>query len=278
MQLNISLVLSSGGIRAAAHIGLLIFLEEQQNINIKHIIGSSGGAVIGGLYASGLSSAEIKKIFLDIKNPGFFIEYDLWSLFKGTGLFPGKKLRNKLNVFLRDQHIANVKRCDLSIVTTHVRSGNPIVFTTRNTAHSYINLADLVAASSAIPAVFRTRPIPMSGYGDDNFYDGGISDCLPINYAYDDLVDKILVSNVASQVDDDKVTSKIDALLCAYESLWDSHINQSISEAEYLLGNKLTVLTPKMRGGTIFDVKRIPEFIEAGYDNAKAVLTPLLAI
>ena len=131
MQLNISLVLSSGGIRAAAHIGLLIFLEEQQNINIKHIIGSSGGAVIGGLYASGLSSAEIKKIFLDIKNPGFFIEYDLWSLFKGTGLFPGKKLRNKLNVFLRDQHIANVKRCDLSIVTIHVRSGNPIGFTTR---------------------------------------------------------------------------------------------------------------------------------------------------
>jgi len=276
--LDITLVLSSGGIRAAAHIGLLTYLLEHNNINIKHIVGSSGGAVIGGLYASGLSPAEIKKIFLDIKNPGFFIEYDLWSLFNGTGLFPGKKLRNKLNRFLKDQYMVNIKQIDLSIVTTHVRTGDPILFTTRNTSHAYINLADLIAASSAIPAIFRTRPIPMSGYGGDHFYDGGIADCLPIHYCYNDQVDRILVSNVASGVDEDIVRGKIDAIFSAYESLWDSHIDKSISEAQYLLEDKLTLLTPKMRGGTIFDVKRIPEFIEAGYQNAKAVLEPLLAI
>lgn len=276
--MDITLVLSSGGIRAAAHIGLLTYLSEHNNIHIKHVIGSSGGAVVGGLYASGLSPAEIKDIFLNIKSPNFFIEYDIWSLFKGTGLFPGKKFRNKLNKFLSDQYMLHVKRCDLSIVTTHVRSGEPVVFTTKNHSHDFINLADVVVASSSIPAVFRTRPIPMSGYGGDCFYDGGIADCLPIKYAYDDISDKIIVSNVANSIDEDIVRGKLDAIFAAYESLWDSHINTSISEARYKLGNKLEILTPKMKGGTIFDVKRIPEFIEAGYYNAKAVLEPLLAI
>ena len=276
--MDITLVLSSGGIRAAAHIGLITYLSEHNNINIKHIIGSSGGAVVGGLYASGLSPAAVKDIFLGIKSPSFFIEYDLWSLFKGTGLFPGKKFRNKLNKFLNNQYMLRVKKCDLSIVTTHVRSGEPVVFTTKNRSHDFINLADVIVASSAIPAVFRTRPIPMSGYGADHFYDGGIADCLPINYAYDDIVDKVIVSNVANSVDEDIVTGKLDAIFAAYESLWDSHINSNISEARYRLGNRLEILTPKMKGGTIFDVKRIPEFIEAGYYNAKAVLDPLLAI
>jgi NTE family protein len=55
---RVGLVLSGGGARGAAHIGVLKVLEEQR-IPVHAIAGTSMGAVVGGLYASGLSAAEI---------------------------------------------------------------------------------------------------------------------------------------------------------------------------------------------------------------------------
>ena len=58
---KIGLVLSGGGARGAAHIGVLKYLEEQR-IPIDVIAGTSMGAIVGGLYASGLSADEIAEI------------------------------------------------------------------------------------------------------------------------------------------------------------------------------------------------------------------------
>lgn len=55
---KIGLVLSGGGARGAAHIGVLKYLEEQR-IPIDVIAGTSMGAIVGGFYASGLSADEI---------------------------------------------------------------------------------------------------------------------------------------------------------------------------------------------------------------------------
>src|SRR5690348_8104223 len=59
---RIGLVLSGGGARGAAHVGVLRVLE-QMHIPIDAIAGTSMGAVVGGLYASGLSADEIQKVF-----------------------------------------------------------------------------------------------------------------------------------------------------------------------------------------------------------------------
>ena len=58
---RIGLVLSGGGARGVAHIGVLKVLEEQ-HVPIDAIAGTSMGAVVGGLYASGLSAREIEAI------------------------------------------------------------------------------------------------------------------------------------------------------------------------------------------------------------------------
>ena len=58
---RIGLVLSGGGARGAAHIGVLKVLEENR-IPVHAIAGSSMGAVVGGLYASGLSSKATAKL------------------------------------------------------------------------------------------------------------------------------------------------------------------------------------------------------------------------
>ncbi|HAS34936.1 MAG TPA: patatin, partial [Flavobacteriales bacterium] len=60
---SVGLVLSGGGSKGLAHIGVIKALEERQ-IPIDFITGTSTGAIIGGLYASGYTAEEIQAIFL----------------------------------------------------------------------------------------------------------------------------------------------------------------------------------------------------------------------
>src|SRR6202048_3043389 len=62
---RIGLVLSGGGARGAAHVGVLKVLE-QLHIPIDAVAGTSMGAVVGGLYASGLSPREIESIMTSL--------------------------------------------------------------------------------------------------------------------------------------------------------------------------------------------------------------------
>ena len=65
-DVSVGLVLSGGGAKGLAHIGVLKALEEN-NIPIDYITGSSMGALIGALYASGYSPIEIEAMVLSEK-------------------------------------------------------------------------------------------------------------------------------------------------------------------------------------------------------------------
>src|SRR4029450_13436840 len=58
---RVGLVLSGGGARGAAHVGVLKVLDEM-HVPVDAIAGTSMGAVVGGLYASGMSGAEIQTL------------------------------------------------------------------------------------------------------------------------------------------------------------------------------------------------------------------------
>ncbi|HMY36766.1 MAG TPA: patatin-like phospholipase family protein, partial [bacterium] len=62
---RIGLVLSGGGARGMAHIGVLKILDELR-IPVDVIAGTSAGAIVGGMYASGMDVAEIEKFARDI--------------------------------------------------------------------------------------------------------------------------------------------------------------------------------------------------------------------
>ena len=70
---SVAVVLGGGGAHAIAHLGVLEELE-RQHVQIDLIVGTGIGGVIGGLYASGLTTAEIREFFVftdweDIFNP-----------------------------------------------------------------------------------------------------------------------------------------------------------------------------------------------------------------
>lgn len=62
---GVGLVLSGGGARGAAHIGVLKVLERER-IPVSHIGGTSMGAIVGGLYAAGYSPEEIEAVLVSI--------------------------------------------------------------------------------------------------------------------------------------------------------------------------------------------------------------------
>ena len=65
LQLNaqsVGVVLSGGGAKGLAHIGVIRALEEN-NIPIDYIAGTSIGAIVGGLYAAGYTTEEMEQLF-----------------------------------------------------------------------------------------------------------------------------------------------------------------------------------------------------------------------
>ena len=62
---GITLVLSGGGARGAAHVGVLEVLEENR-IPVARVIGTSMGSIVGGLYATGWSPADLRRLFTEI--------------------------------------------------------------------------------------------------------------------------------------------------------------------------------------------------------------------
>src|SRR5574340_422879 len=62
---KIGVVFGGGGAKGAAHIGVLKVLEEQK-IPVDYIAGTSMGAIVGALYASGLSADELEKVITSI--------------------------------------------------------------------------------------------------------------------------------------------------------------------------------------------------------------------
>lgn len=62
--MSLGLCLSGGGVKGAAHIGVIKALEEE-NIKPDFISGTSSGSIVATLYAVGYSAEEIKKIFIE---------------------------------------------------------------------------------------------------------------------------------------------------------------------------------------------------------------------
>jgi NTE family protein len=154
------LVLSGGGARGIAHIGVIKALEEQQ-ITITHIAGSSAGAIVGALYAAGCGWREML---------GFFKTVELFSISNFATNKPGfvdpEKFYDRfLDFFPKDDFETLEKQ--LYITATNILDGSLSVF------HKG-ELIRPILASSAFPGVFAPVKIN-NGY----YVDGGILNNFP---------------------------------------------------------------------------------------------------
>ena len=213
-NLKVALVLSGGGVKGYAHLGVLRVLE-RENIKIDYITGTSIGALIGTLYSIGYSVDEIEK-FLDDINVSSFLE----TVTDNTNLSLEKKeslkkysaylsFDNELNFsfpkglkgtgeeyLILKKILGKYEYMDsfdnfpipLRIVATNLNTGETKAF-------SKGDVAKVLIASMAIPSIFE--PMKIDG---EIYVDGLVSRNLPVEEAYEMGADIVIASDIGAPV------------------------------------------------------------------------------
>ncbi len=161
---KVSLVLSGGGARGIAHIGVIEELEKQ-GFEIKSISGTSIGAVVGGVYAMG-KMEEYKKWLYTLDYLKLFNLLDF--TFSKQGLIKGDKFFEIVNESIPDMNIEDL-RINYTATATDITNNREFVFTEGS-------VYDAVRASVSFPTVFT--PVEK---GDMVLIDGGIVNNVPIS-------------------------------------------------------------------------------------------------
>lgn len=207
---RVGLVLGGGGARGAAHIGVLKELEKQR-IPIDAVAGTSMGAIVGGLYASGMTPAELETLVNSIDWADAFVdgpdretlsyrrkqddaaypvrlEFGIsdGDLLTPKGLIQGQKLQ----VILREQ-LLNVRTEDFDELPTPFRAVASDIATGEAYVMSKGDLALALRASMSAPGIFA--PVTVDGRA---LVDGGLVGNLPIDVMQQMDVDVIIAVDV----------------------------------------------------------------------------------
>ena len=180
MSKKLGLALGSGGARGVAHAGLLKALEEQ-GIRPDYIAGCSMGAVVGGVYASGVCAEKIYEIVKTLKKRDI-IGINPAALSQ-MAILRSSKVRSFLCEHLAVQNIEDfpIKFC---CNATDVLSGKPYFFYSGDAALA-------IQASSTIPAVFS--PVK---FEDKLLVDGGCTCRVPIRAVKEMGADVVIAMDV----------------------------------------------------------------------------------
>ena len=163
-QAVIGLALGGGASKGFAHIGVIKVLEEN-NIPIKIVTGTSAGALVGSLYASGMNAPRLQREAENLQRA------DLVDLTLSTsGFIRGEKLQNYINRKVGNRPMQQFP-IKFAAVATDFESGKPVVFNVGNAGQA-------VRASASIPNVFQPVVI-----GSRKYVDGGLSQPVPVSAA-----------------------------------------------------------------------------------------------
>ncbi|HIE54447.1 MAG TPA: hypothetical protein EYP90_04575 [Chromatiaceae bacterium] len=210
---KIGLVLSGGGARGAAHVGVLKVIDEL-HIPVDFIAGTSMGAIIGGLYASGMSAEEIEQALAKVdwadvlrddtirSELSFRRKNDDRDFLQNTGIgirdgevkLPFGLLQGQKLLLLLKQLTRPVSGIgdfdDLAIpfraVATDIVTGQAVVI-------GKGDLALAMRASASIPSIFAA--VELDG---KLLVDGGVSDNLPVKVVRDMGADLLIVVDIST--------------------------------------------------------------------------------
>lgn len=274
---KIALVLSGGGAKGAAHIGVLKVLEKYQ-VPIDIIVGTSVGSIVGGMYSVGYSPDEIEKTVLNLKFNSLLtnskdrnlknieekIENDKYpftmSIDKNLklsfpmGILNGENIYLQLkDIFSRAENIKNFNELPIEYraITTDLQTGKEVIL-------SDGDLAIATFKSMAIPSFLE--PIK----DENKFYvDGGVVNNFPIDVAISLGADIIIAVDITAE------TSKINEksnLVTILDKLATYNGNRK-TETHKKLADLLIV--PDVKDHDTIDFGNLNELVVAGEDAAE---------
>ncbi len=281
--MSVGLVLSGGGAKGIAHIGVIKALEEH-NIPIDFVAGTSMGAIVGGLYSMGFTTDEMLKL---IESPEFNYwatgninpEYEYYfakneptpafttvnfgdrDSTQVTSMLPTSLISplpmNFGFMMIFSAYTAQING-DFNNLFVPFRCVTSDVYTKRKVVCRSGQLGDAIRASMTFPLVFR--PIEMNG---TLMYDGGIYDNFPVDVMKSDFAPDIIIGVNVTNAD---TKPKANDVIQQLEDMIIQNNDYSLPAEE---GIKIQV---DVSDFNLLDFGKAPLIYQRGYEKAMEMI------
>ncbi len=246
----VGLALSGGTAKSVTHVGVIKALVEA-GIPISYIAGTSGGSIVGSMYASGMPISTMEVVATNMS----------WRKLVSIRLTRlGFISSQRIEDFVRET-IGNLHFEDLSVpcgfVATNLVSGDRKVFRTGPVARA-------VRASCSIPQIYL--PVEIDG---EYYVDGGLSQYLPVETAQEIGAEFVIASHLAPIDPTYRRPQNILQLVVQVTGLM-ARKNFPLSEAKADF-----VVHPNVDAYSSFDFEHAAEMIEIGYDATRRLVADL---
>ena len=266
------LVLGGGGMRGYCHIGVIRAIE-RLGLHVDEVVGTSMGAVMGGLFASGMDSRRIEEVASQISFKDYFRLNLLKFLVKGyrhASVYKGRTFHEFLRRWLPQQHFADLPRpffCNaLSLKTGKSRFfGLP--------GADDVPVGDAVYASACLPAVFE--PMELDG---DHYIDGGMTETLGLRLAKarsPDLVIAVDLSHRDLHAEMPYRASLPHILSQTYEMMGMALNEQNLHR---YVDDKTVLIKPKVSHIGLLDMPDVSEIVRLGEREALLLIAVILHV
>jgi NTE family protein len=272
---KIGLVLSGGGAKGFAHIGVLKEIE-RAGIKIDYIGGTSMGAIIGGLYASGYNANQLDSIFkgtnfdelvqdfVPRKNKTFYekgndelyaisLPFQHFKISIPRGLSKGMYNYNLISKLTHNvRHIQDFSKLKIPFlcIATNLETGEEKVFKNGS-------LPLVLSASGAFPSLFS--PVEIDG---DLYVDGGVSNNYPIEEVRKMGADIIIGVDVQ---DDLKDRNKLSGVLGILTQISNFQMIEKMKEKKQLTD---IYIKPNIEGFSVVSFDQGSAIVQKGIDAA----------
>lgn len=251
---KVGLVLSGGGIRGIAHLGLLKALDEF-GVKPFALSGASAGALIGALYAEGISPDKILELGKSHLNFGF--SNLLW---RRGGLFSKEFIHKVLVEYIPHNSFEGLKIPIIVNATDFVL--NKTVF------FSSGKLIPCLEASASVPILFSPAHIE-----EKRYVDGGLLNNFPIEPLLG-ICNKIIGSHVNPLEEYENHHVKLSRF-----AIMERCYHMSIANTVYSKVHQCDIfIEPSLSGFGMFDTKKADKIFELGYQAAMEKKDQIVAL
>ena len=287
---RIGLVLSGGGARGMAHVGVLKVLDEL-HVHLDAIAGTSMGAVVGGLYASGLSGRAIEELLSSPEwqesfrervpreelsfrrkeeDRDFLVNFPLGIRGRELLIPTGLVQEQKLTQLLRRATLpaAGITRFDelstpFRAVATDLETGDAVVMDSGD-------LATALRASMSAPGVFA--PVERDGR---LLVDGGLVENLPIDVIHSMHVDILIVVDAGFPL---QTRDRLNSLTSISNQALAILVRRDVERQRTTLSSKDLVLKPELGARSSYDFSAVSSAVLAGEIAARSAQPQLVAL
>ena len=278
---------AGGGTRGAAHVGVLMALEEH-GLKPDAVSGASAGGIVAGLYAAGFTAKELHEVVKELSKKGMLLVDPAYGdIFLALGQFISRRplslsgvlKGNRLERYL-DTLTEGKKLCQLSMRTVipavDLISGLVVSYTNHLfgvrpmrgvTWENEATLSEAMRASAAVPAVFRPKAI-----GKRRLVDGGVVDILPVDLLVAAGEENVLAVDISGSY---QCPKHLDILEVASHSL--GILQDSLRECK-TRGERLLLKPALPEDAGLLTFSQMEDCVQAGYEAASRMIPTIRAL